>query len=126
MPPGWQFLLDRGVNFRTKRLLLAAGFSAVFQLAEVGLTGLATDPEIFSEAQQRRLILITKDTDFIREVRYALGHDGILYVRQSRSELQDTVSAALALASQYSSLANMRFIIEVGGQVQQVVAGGHP
>jgi predicted nuclease of predicted toxin-antitoxin system len=126
MPLGWQFLLNRGVNFRTKRLLLAAGFPAVFQLEEVGLTGLATDPEIFSEAQQRRLILITKDTDFIREVRYALWHDGILYVRQSRTELQDTVSAALTLTGQFSSLVNMRFIVEVDGRVQQVVAGGHP
>ena len=78
MPPDWRFLLDRGVNFRTKRELLAVSFAAVYQLADVGLTGLATDPEIFAEAQQRRLILITKDTDFLREVRYAIGHDGSL------------------------------------------------
>jgi hypothetical protein len=49
MPPSWRFLLDRGVNFRTKRELLAAGFAAVYQLADVGLTGLALDPEIFAE-----------------------------------------------------------------------------
>ena len=119
MPPSWRFLLDRGVNFRTKRELLAAGFAAVYQLADVGLTGLALDPEIFAEAQQRRLILITKDTDFLREVRYAIGHDGILWVTQSRTELQDTVTAALTLAAQYPSLANMRFIIHVGGQVSR-------
>lgn len=116
MLPDWRFLLDRGVNYRTKRRLLDAGFPAVFQLENVGLTGLATDPEIFAEAQQRRLILITKDTDFLREVRYALGHDGILYVVQLRTELQDTIAAVLSLASQYSSLANMRVIIRVGGQ----------
>ncbi|HEX5158159.1 MAG TPA: DUF5615 family PIN-like protein [Ktedonobacterales bacterium] len=116
MLPDWRFLLDRGVNFRTKRRLLDAGFPAVFQLEDVGLTGLATDPEIIVEAQQRRLILITKDTDFLREVRYALGHDGILYVVQSRTELQDTVAAAVSLASQYPSLANIRFIVRVGGQ----------
>jgi predicted nuclease of predicted toxin-antitoxin system len=120
MPLSWQFLLDRGVNFRTKRVLLAAGFSAVLQLPDVGLTGLATDPEIFREAQQRRLILITKDRDFIREVRYALGHDGILYVTQSRSELPDTVTAIQALATQYQSLANMRVVIQVGGLVLHV------
>ena len=119
MLPSWQFLLDRGVNFRTKRELLAVGFPAVYQLAEVGLSGLATDPEIFAEAQQRRLILITKDTDFVRDVRYVLGHDGILYVTQSRTELQDTVTAALALASQFSALANKRFIVQVGGTVVQ-------
>jgi hypothetical protein len=56
MLPSWQFLLDRGVNFRTKRELLTAGFPAVYQLAEVGLTGLAADPEIVAEAQQRRVI----------------------------------------------------------------------
>jgi predicted nuclease of predicted toxin-antitoxin system len=120
MPPSWRFLLDRGVNFRTKRELLAVGFAAVHQLADVGLTGLATDPEIFAEAQQRRLILITKDTDFLREVRYAIGHDGILWVTQSRTELQDTVTATLSLAAQYLSLANMRFIIRAGGQVSRV------
>ena len=81
VPANWKFLLDRGVNYRTKRRLLDAGCSAVLQLADVGLTGLATDPEIFAEAQQRRLIIITKDTDFLRELRYALGHDGILYAR---------------------------------------------
>lgn len=120
MPPPWRFLLDRGVNFRTKRELLRVGFPAVLQLADVGLTGLAFDPEIFAEAQQKRLILITKDTDFIREVRYALGHDGILFVTQSKTELQDTSAAALALATQYPSLANRRFIILPGGQVQAV------
>jgi hypothetical protein len=41
MPPDWRFLLDRGVNFRTKRELLAVSFAAVYQLADVGLTGLA-------------------------------------------------------------------------------------
>jgi hypothetical protein len=34
--------------------------------------------------------------------------------------LQDTVTAALALAVQYPSLANVRFIILVGGKVQLV------
>ena len=53
MPPDWRFLLDRGVNFRTKRNLLAVGFAAVYQLADADLTGLALDPEIFAEAQQR-------------------------------------------------------------------------
>jgi predicted nuclease of predicted toxin-antitoxin system len=120
MRPNWRFLLDRGVNYRTKRHLLDAGFSAVFQLADVGLTGLATDPEIFAEAQQQRLILITKDTDFLREVRYALGHDGILYVVQSRTELQDTVTAVVNLAAQYSSLANLRFTIRIGGQPERM------
>lgn len=118
MPPSWRFLLDRGVNYRTKRELLAVGFPAVYQLADVGLTGLAKNTELFAEAQQRRLILITKDTDFLRELRYALGHDGILYVTQTRTELQDTVSAILTLANQYPSLANMRFIIQAGGRVQ--------
>lgn len=80
MPPDWHFLLDRGVNFRTKRELLAAGFRSVLQLADVGLTGLATDPEIFSAAQQQSLILITKDTDFLQQTRYALGHQGIVFV----------------------------------------------
>jgi predicted nuclease of predicted toxin-antitoxin system len=117
MPLDWRFLLDRGVNFRTKRRLLDAGFAAVLQLPDVGLTGLAKDPEIFAEAQQRRLILITKDTDFLTEVRYALGHDGILFVTQSRTELQDTESAVLTLAARYPSLANLRVRIQVGGQV---------
>jgi predicted nuclease of predicted toxin-antitoxin system len=120
MLPSWQFLLDRGVNFRTKRELLAVGFPTIYQLADVGLTGLATDPEIFAEAQQRRLILITKDTDFVREVRYALGHYGILYVTQSRTELPDTVTAMLNLANHYSSLVNMRFIVQVGGAITQI------
>ena len=119
MLPDWRFLLDRGVNYRTKRRLLDAGFPAVFQLEDVGLTGLAKDPEIFAEAQHRRLILITKDTDFLREVRYAIGHDGILYVVQSRTELQDTVTALLNLAAQYPSLANLRFTIRIGGQPER-------
>lgn len=92
----------------------------VYQLADVGLTGLATDPEIFAEAQQRRLILITKDTDFVRPVRYALGHDGILYVAQSRTELADSVAATLTLAGQYPSLTNMRFIVQGGGSIARV------
>jgi predicted nuclease of predicted toxin-antitoxin system len=120
MPPPWGFLLDRGVDFRTKRALLQAGFLVVLQLADVGLTGLATDPEIIGEAQRLRLIQITKDTDFTRSVRYALGHDGILRVTQSKTELQDTVTAVVSLASQYPSLANLRFIILAGGQVQPV------
>ncbi|HEX8033445.1 MAG TPA: DUF5615 family PIN-like protein [Ktedonobacterales bacterium] len=120
MLPEWRFLLDRGVNFRTKKELLAAGFSAVYQLADVGLTGLATDPAIFAETQQRRLLLITKDTDFLREARYALGHDGILYITQSQTELQDTVAAILSLTQQHASLANMRFMILAGGQISRV------
>jgi hypothetical protein len=52
-------------------------------------------------------------------VRYAIGHDGILWVTQSRTELQDTVTAALTLAAQYPSLANMRFIVHVGGQASR-------
>lgn len=87
MLPSWRFLLDRGVNFRTKHELLIAGFPEVLQLADVGLTGLAKDPEIFAEALHRRLILITKDTDFIRQQRYALGHDGILYIVQLHSAI---------------------------------------
>jgi hypothetical protein len=47
MPRSWRFLLDRGVNYRTKSHLIAVGFPKVFQLADVGLTGLAKDPEIF-------------------------------------------------------------------------------
>lgn len=120
MLPRWQFLLDRGVNYRTKRELLAVGFSAVYQLADVGLTGLATDPEIFAETQLRRLVLVTKDTDFLLDVRYALGHDGIVFVTQSRTELLDTVAAISTLAQQYTSLVNMRFIVLVGGQVSRV------
>ena len=114
-------MLDRGVNFRTKREFVAAGFAKVLQLADIGLTGLATDPEMIAEAQQRRLILITKDTDFIRDVRYALGHDGILYVTQSRTELDDTVKGARDLASQYSALTNMRFVIHAGGAVSHIL-----
>ena len=98
------------------RRLLDAGFAAVLQLADVGLTGLAEDPDIFAEAQQHRLILITKDTDFLKQARYALGHDGILSIRQSRTELNDTLVAVVDLASQFSSLANMRFTIEIGGR----------
>ncbi len=120
MLPRWRFLLDRGVNFRTKRSLLQAGFAEVFQLVDVGLTGLATDPEIFAEAVQKQLILITKDTDFIRQVRYSIGHSGILFVTQSKSELSDTVAAANALAQQHLTLENMRFIILVGGQTISV------
>ncbi len=41
MLPDWRFLLDRGVNFRTKKALQNVGFPRVFQLAEVSLTGLA-------------------------------------------------------------------------------------
>lgn len=119
MPPDWRFLLDRGVNFRTKRELLAAGFPEVYQLADVGLTGLATDPELFAEAQGRQLTLITKDTDFVRDVRYALGHRGILYVVQSRTELHDTVASVQYLASQHLTLENMRFSIQPGGAVTQ-------
>jgi predicted nuclease of predicted toxin-antitoxin system len=100
--------------------LLSAGFPAVLQLADVGVTGLATDPEIFAEAQSQRLILITKDADFIRQVRYALGHDGILSVTQSKAALSDTVATTLALSTQYPALSNMRFTILIGGQTQQV------
>ena len=118
--PSWQFLLDRGVNFRMKRELITVGFPTVYQLADVGLTGLATDPVIFAEAQQRRVVLITKEVDFVREVRYALGHEGILYVTQTRTELLDTVTAVLSLASQYPSLVNLRYIIQAGGSLVRV------
>ncbi|HEX6817892.1 MAG TPA: DUF5615 family PIN-like protein [Ktedonobacterales bacterium] len=108
------------MDFRTKRELLRAGFAAVLQLADVGLAGLATDPEIFSEAQQRSLVLITKGTDFTRQARYALGHYGILRITQSKTELQDTVIATLALAAQYPSLVNVRVVVLPGGQFQVV------
>src|SRR5258708_34009003 len=119
MPPNWRFLLDRGVNFRTKRELLAVSFPAVYQLADVGLTGLATDLEIFAEAQQRRLILITKDTDFLRQGRYALGPEGIPYVTPSPTARQDTVTAGLGLADRYSLLEQLRFTIRVSASVSQ-------
>ena len=60
------------------------------------------------------------DTDFIQQVQYALGHDSILYVTQSKSEVQDTVPAVLHLAGQYPTLVNLRFTIQVGGQIQRI------
>ncbi len=116
----WSFLLDNGVNYRAKRALLAAGAPSVFQLSDVGLSGYATDPEIFQEAQQRRLVLVTKDTDFITLVQYALGHYGILYQHTSKTEVQDLVTAVLALAAQYPTIANLRFEILPGAQVNRV------
>jgi uncharacterized protein with PIN domain len=84
------------------------------------LTGLALDIEIFREAQQQRLILITKDTDFIRQFQYTIGHDGIFFVTQSRTELQDTVIAIASLADSDTTIAHRRFIILIGGQTREV------
>lgn len=116
----WSFLLDNGVNFRSKRALLAAAAPAVFQLTDVGLSRYATDPEIFREAQQRRLVIVTKDTDFIAQAQYAIGHYGILYVHQSKTEVQDLVTAVLALATQYPTIANLRFEILPGAHLNRI------
>jgi predicted nuclease of predicted toxin-antitoxin system len=101
-------------------MLVQVGFAEVLQLADIGLTGLATDPEIYAEAVQKQLILITKDTDFIRDVRYAIGHSGIVYVTQSKSELSDTVHGIVSLSQQLPTLTNMRLMILVGGQIQAI------
>lgn len=117
----WSFLLDNGVDFRSKRALLAAGAPAVYQLPDLGLSRYSTDPDIFQEVQQRRLVLVTKDTDFITQLRYALGHDGILYVHQSKLEVHDLVIAVLALAAHYPTIANLRFEILPGAQVNRIL-----
>jgi hypothetical protein len=70
-----QFLLDSGVNYRTKRRLLDVGFAAVYQLVEVRLMGRATDPEIFGEAQQRQLIIITKLRDILNAICWSIPWD---------------------------------------------------
>jgi predicted nuclease of predicted toxin-antitoxin system len=107
-------------NFRSKRALLAVGAPDVFQFSDVGLSRYSTDPEVFQEAQQRRLVLVTKDTDFIRQSHYAIGHDGILYVHQSKTEVSDLITAVLALASQYPTIANLRFEILPGAKTIQI------
>lgn len=116
----WSFLLDNGMNYRSKRALLMAGTPTVFQLSDVGLSGYATDPEIFHEAQQRRLVLVTKDTDFLTLAQYAIGHYGILYQYTSKTEVKDLVTAVLALAAQYPTIANLRFEILPGAQVNRI------
>jgi hypothetical protein len=65
--------------------LLAAGTPAVLQLPDVGLSRYSTDPDIFQEVQQRRLVLVTKDTDFITQLRYVLGHDGRGLLKKERT-----------------------------------------
>jgi hypothetical protein len=50
----------------------------------------------------------------------ALGHDGILYVHQSKTEVQDLVTAVFALATHYPTIANLRFAILPGGQVNRI------
>jgi hypothetical protein len=99
---------------------LAAGAPTVFQLPDVGLSPYSTDPDIFQAVQQRRLVLVTKDTDFIAQLRYALGHYGILYVHQSKAEVQDLVTVVLILAAQYPTIANLRFDILPGAQINRI------
>lgn len=88
--------------------------------AEQGMTLMRRPPRHNAPPLFRRAVTNSIRTVYVREARYALGYNDILYSIQSRTELQDTVAAIRSLAHQYPTLAHMHCVVLVRGQVTRV------
>ena len=75
LPPSWAFLLDEHMPKRTVAPLRARGYSAL-RVIDAGLQG-QPDSSIFAFARARKLILVTRDIDFLRP-NFKPPHAGIL------------------------------------------------
>lgn len=121
--PNWAFLIDENADFRLKRDLRAAGFTATHVHAtDVGLGGFP-DSVVFTYARTHHLILLTIDRDFLNTQQYPPPHPGIVVVRlrNARTFRQEVVAGILVLASRLSQVANTVQIIDPGGVVQQAL-----
>ena len=98
--PNWTFLIDENADFRLKRDLRAAGFTAPHMHAtDVGLGGFP-DTAVFAYAKVHQMILPTIDHDFLNRQQYPPPHAGIVVVRlgNARTFRQDVVAGILMLA----------------------------
>jgi predicted nuclease of predicted toxin-antitoxin system len=121
--PNWAFLIDENADFRLKRDLRAAGFTAAHVHAtDVGLGGLP-DSVVFAYARTHHLILLTIDQDFLNTQQYPPPHPGIVVarLRNARTFRQEVVEGILALASRLPHLTNTVQIIDPSGVIHQAV-----
>ncbi|MBA3825465.1 MAG: DUF5615 family PIN-like protein [Ktedonobacterales bacterium] len=120
--PNWAFLIDENADFRLKRDLRAAGFTAAHvHVTDVGLGGFP-DTAVFAYAKAHRLILLTIDQDFLNLQQYPPPHAGIVVVRLRNAPTfrQEVITGIQGLARQNAPLANTVQVIEAGGVVRQV------
>jgi predicted nuclease of predicted toxin-antitoxin system len=93
----WAFLLDENMPKRVAHILRAAGYPAA-RVIEVGLRA-QPDSLIFAYARSRRLIIITRDADYLDAARFRPPHAGILVMKfpsgTSVSDLSSRLMAAL-------------------------------
>ena len=119
--PNWAFLIDENADYRLKRDLRAAGFSAAhFHATDVGLGGFP-DSLVFAYAKTHKLILITIDQDFLNIRQYPPPHEGVIVVKLGNAMTfrQEVVAGVQTLAGRYLTLANTIQVIEPGGAVRQ-------
>lgn len=120
--PNWAFLIDENADFRLKRDLRAAGFTAAhFHATDVGLGGFP-DSAVFAYAKVHHLILLTIDQDFLQVQQYPPPHAGIIVIRLRNAQTfrQEVVAGILILAQRFAALTDTVQVIEPGGIVQQI------
>ena len=90
-----KFLLDENLSWRVARSLKQAGYQ-VSTTQELGLNGLH-DSHVFRQAQEQQCIIITRDSDFLKD--FAPPHYGIIVLLCS-----DTVRNTIILQKLLSVL----------------------
>jgi predicted nuclease of predicted toxin-antitoxin system len=120
--PDWTFLIGENADFRLKRDLRAAGFTAAHvHGTDVGLGG-APDTVVFAYARLHQLILLTIDQDFLNRQQFPPPHAGIILLRLGNAHTfrQDVIIGIQAIAGQLTTLTNTLQVIEPGGVTQQI------
>ena len=112
--PPRAFLLDENMPKRAATTLRKAGYSAT-RIVEVGLRA-QKDPAIFTYARAHRLILVTRDADFLAS-QYQPPHAGIILLALPGvpgRAVVDPLMAALNLL-QGQDLTNKVYLVDPNG-----------
>lgn len=111
-----RFLIDEDLPLTLSSVLLQQGHECQ-HIIEMGQRG-AADAHVFALAQERKAVLVSRDTDFCNVLQFPLGsHCGVVVVRfpsETRSRfVVDAVAQALASIEE-TEFAGALTIIEPG------------
>jgi predicted nuclease of predicted toxin-antitoxin system len=115
----WAFLLDENMPKRVAHILRAAGYPAA-RVIEVGLRA-KPDSLIFAYARSRRLIIITRDADYLDAARFRPPHAGILVLKfPSGTSIADLSTALMAALGSLigENLADRTYLLDASALVR--------
>jgi predicted nuclease of predicted toxin-antitoxin system len=115
----WAFLLDENMPKRVAHILRAAGYPAA-RVLEVGLRA-QPDSFVFAYARSRRLIIITRDADYLDAARFRPPHAGILVLKfPSGASIADLSTALMAALDSLlgENLADRTYLLDASALVR--------